>query len=269
MNSLTKDHTTKNINRTNSLQSLLILFLLAFGSCKTIKAPEPVKETQNTYSNFVHDLIDISRFEATASISTSGDLGNNRFKCILKGRQDSIVWGSIQKFGFEIARFQITPERIQLINRLERSYFDESTVEIQKFIGLSLQFHQIWNTLQGKPLYEPPTESPVMEFDNFYQMHFFSHLAKNELRFDKILPSIALYNLQQVVNPTLTADVTVLFDNYKKNNDGKFFAYTRDLQIIIPGMFNNNFTIQFDQIKQNANFQNIFTIPSHYTRMEM
>jgi hypothetical protein len=251
------------------IMGALVLLMFGFAACNTKKSTEAPKKPEHLYISFVEGLMDLPTFEATTSISTSGDLGNNRFKCLLKGKQDSIVWGSIQKFGFEILRFQITPERIQMINRLERSYFDESAEEIQKFIGLSLQFHQIWNTLQGKPIFEPPLESPITEFDHFYQIYFLSPLAKNELRFDKVLPSIALYQLQQTLNPNVTAHVMLSFDNYKKNNEGKLFSYARDLEIVIPGIFNNNFTIQFDQIKQNANFQNIFTIPSHYTRMEI
>jgi hypothetical protein len=262
---------SKEMKRSHSFIKMgaLILLLFGFASCRIKKSTEPQKDPVHVYASFVSDLMDLSKFEATTSISTSGDLGNNRFKCLLKGRQDSIVWGSIQKFGFEIVRFQITPERIQLINRLERSYFDESTEEIQKFIGLSLQFYQIWNTLQGKPIFEPPIESLITEFDHFYQINFLSPLAENELRFEKALPSIALYKLQQSLNPNITAQLTLSFDNYKKDHEGKLFSYARDLEIVIPGIFNNNFSIQFDQIKQNANFQNIFTIPAHYTRMEI
>lgn len=252
--------------------SIFMGLLLTQIACKSknkiTEAPTGLDKS-DAYEKFVSQVVDFSSYEATANIITSGDPGNHRFKCILRAVEDSIIWGSLQKFGFEFARIKITPERFQMVNRIERSYIDENIDEVSKLIGINLEFRQFWNLLKGLPLTEPlngykNTESELQFDINFKQQRTVNHMVikKSDGQLDS-------YRLQQEINPEITATVLQNYKDYKTLTNNKYFSYIRLLEVKVPTLFNGTFEINFDQIKPNAQFSTGFEIPKGYSRSDI
>ena len=252
--------------------SIFIGFLLTQFACKAkkgiSKTPSDLGKSE-VYENFVSQVIDFSSYEATANIVTSGDPGNHRFKCILRAVEDSIIWGSLQKFGFEFARIKITPERFQMVNRIERSFIDENIAEVSKLIGINLEFRQFWNLLKGLPLTEPLNGYKNTESELQYDINFTQQRSANHLVIKKSDGQLNFYSLKQEINPETTATVQQNYKDYKTLTNNKYFSYIRLLEVKVPTLFDGTFEINFDQIKPNAQFSTGFEIPKGYSRSDI
>lgn len=248
---------------------LISLSQIACKSGKTAGTARSVKTGEDIYENFVSNIMDISSFEATATIITSGDPGSHRFKCILRMVEDSIIWGSLQKFGFEFARIRITPERFQMLNRIERSFVDEDISKVSELIGINLEFGQFWNLLRGVPLYSPAEGYQANELEFHHDISFRKALSSNQLMITKSDGQLESYFLRQEINPDITALLHQNYKDYKTITNNKYFSYIRILEVKVPAIFEGAFQINFDQINPNAKFSTGFEIPSGYSRSEI
>lgn len=251
---------------------LLILTSLSYGACKAgknIDTNSSAKAGVDVYETFLNDIIDLNTYEATAVIVTSGDPGNHRFKCILRAVEDSIIWGSLQKFGFEFARIKITPEKFQMVNRIDRSFIDENINEVSKLIGINLEFRQFWNLLKGIPLNTPVNGYQSREMERHYDINFKQALSDSQLLITKSDGKLESYFLKQEINQNVTALISQNYKDYKTVTNNKYFSYFRLLEVKVPSIFNGTFQINFDQINPNAKFSTGFEIPSGYSRSEI
>lgn len=259
------------MKQTNSIFSTLILLVIltAFGSCKSKKITDSNLSSlneKNAFEYFYRQMHDFDSFDSAATISVSGDLGNHRFKCILRGEKDSIVWGSVQKFGLELARFSVTREKFELVNRLERTYISEDLSYVKNILGVDFSFKQIWDILLGLPPYHPPKKNKSTETENQYLFDFQTDNINNTV---KIRKNNALADQFKVTSPyseNITAVIQQNLEDYKIITDYKYFSYIRTLDVDIPTVFKGNFRINFDQIKPDAPINVKFEIPTNYKK---
>ncbi len=87
-----------------------------------------------------------TRFSGVATIdnSTFSVSGNIRI------RKDSAIFVSVSPLlGIEMARLLITPDKVQLINRLEGTYFEGDMAYVNSILNTQLDFHMLQSMLVG------------------------------------------------------------------------------------------------------------------------
>src|SRR5690606_10481004 len=132
------------------LSAVLIMLLSACSSRKSAGTPgAAAKELSKKETNTLIEGIENSRI-AYQSFSTKARtkliVDNKSFNATLNIRIKSkeSIWISANAFlGIEAARIMITPERIQVINRLQSTYIDRPFSYIYEFAGAEITFEDL------------------------------------------------------------------------------------------------------------------------------
>jgi hypothetical protein len=66
--------------------------------------------------------------------------------------KDSVIWATIDKLGFEVARIFITPDSVFVVDRLNKEYTRTSLAAFLEEYGVRIGFRDLQNTLIGRML---------------------------------------------------------------------------------------------------------------------
>lgn len=92
-------------------------------------------------------------FSGKAKMRYEGGGQKQSFTANLKMKKGETIWASIIALGIqEVARAQITPERLQAVERLSRSSYDMSFEEGVKKLNAPISFPMLENLLIGNPV---------------------------------------------------------------------------------------------------------------------
>lgn len=68
----------------------------------------------------------------------------------LRIRKDSVIWISVSALlGIEVARIQITPDSLKLINRINKTYWVADFEEADQLLGVAVNYKQLESALVG------------------------------------------------------------------------------------------------------------------------
>lgn len=140
-------------------KTLICLLLAAFtmAGCSTKRKVEKESVLVPTASNLKTVLHEV---EANKAVFDSFS-GKAKTQLVVKGKsfnattsvrikQDEAIWVSITAIlGIEVARVLITPDRIQVINRIQGEYIDKPFNEVYKYTGNELSFSDLTDLLVG------------------------------------------------------------------------------------------------------------------------
>src|SRR5690606_14914956 len=149
---------------------ILVLFLSACAS-KKIASTKDVSEkevSKREKKNLLEGIADNALLFETFSTKakTKLSLDNKSFNATLNIRikHNEVIWISANAFlGIEAARIMITPDRIQIINRLQSTYVDKPFDYIYNFTSKGLSFQELEDLFVGNSLdfYQNPLNTVV------------------------------------------------------------------------------------------------------------
>lgn len=145
-------------------------------SCKTrkdlIKAdPSSSALTKGSKTEVLKVIGDNSARYSTLSIKSKADLnigGNqNDVSLNIRVRHGQAIWVSVTALaGLEVARAYITPDSIQVINRLESTYINKPFSYIYDFTNSQVDFNTVENIVTGNPQKQVVTDSSEMSIQD-------------------------------------------------------------------------------------------------------
>lgn len=147
--------TSKNI----TLSVLLLLFLAACSTTKTVNtaggaAKDLSKKNKREFLEAVAaNTLEYETFNTKAKARLSID--NKSFNSTLNIRikHNETIWISATAFlGIEAARIKITPDRIQILNRLQSTYIDKPFEYIYNYTTNELTFSELEDLLVGNTM---------------------------------------------------------------------------------------------------------------------
>lgn len=133
---------------------LLLLIVGAFSSCSTrrriFKAPIKKEGAKYLFSQLKdHEL----RFETFSSkFSVHYAQGNKKisFNGHIRIQKDSTIWVSISPIlGIEMARIMITPDSVKVINRANKTYYEENFNFVTDYLNSAMDFDMMQAFLMG------------------------------------------------------------------------------------------------------------------------
>ena len=155
------------MNNINRIYILLLLFSgMLIYSCKTttkIVAPPPpssqekealkdsIKETNSSY---VFDKMKLNQFKydwfsAKFSAEYIANGADNTFSGTVRMLKDSVIWISISKSVFEVARILITEDTIKFQDRYNKTFFINDFNYINRFINGAIDFDMLQAIIVG------------------------------------------------------------------------------------------------------------------------
>ncbi len=134
----------------------LIFFVASCGPSKKAakKAEEvgPVEQPADFADLYKRNFV-YKTFSGKAKMKYEGNGQKHNFTLNLKMQKGEKIWASIIALGIqEVARAQITPDKLQAVERLSRSAYDMSFEEGVKKLNALVSFPMLENLLIGNPI---------------------------------------------------------------------------------------------------------------------
>ncbi len=142
------------------LHAALLLALTAT-ACKSgkplplIGGDIPARSTEKILERaLVHEQPDTFRYySARANVHVELPDGNKNFKAVLRMAQDSAVWVSVVPLlGIEMARVLLTPDSLQIIDKLANQYFQGDTAQARAKFGINPGMDLLQQALLGRAM---------------------------------------------------------------------------------------------------------------------
>jgi len=264
---------------------ILILFSIAFSSCRTTKKEMKIEEKQLAVDS-VYSLMNESKFQA--------DWFSGKFKAVyqmpdkkqafsgqIRLRTDSIFWVSIYAvMNIEIFRLEIMPDSFRFVNRLSKTYMSESMTYFKDRFNVDVDLEMLQALMLGNdfPYYETNVFR-LMDHKNSYQLSTVSrkklkkHFKNNEDKLKALMQNMwidkANYRIVKQSVKVVGEDKSKLRVSYNdfENIDSMLFATHRILKFKEDQ--NTFLQIDFSKITINEPLRFPFRIPKKYTVYEV
>jgi hypothetical protein len=218
------------------------------------------------------NALQVSWLSTDADIEIRGPM-NVGAGSTLRMRRDSVIWINVTKIGFGVARAQVTPKEVTLINYIQNYYVQEPLAFIEQKLGLPADFGKLQDILLGNAVFlNGLTDSTSLTFTktadggailggspktNFQATYKFNEqMQLVEMSF---------------VQPTLQREVTFYYEDFnplRDKTDKTIFAFKRRIFAksaetgIVEVMLEAENPMEIDVPKKIK-----FEIPSSYKRM--
>ena len=133
----------------------IFVFLSLITSCKSTKKYRSNMETLSAKSIIKKNAkaqFDKKNVKATLVVKYKGKVNLPNLKASLRIVKDSVIWLSLSKFGFPVAKLMITPKRVQFYEKISKTYFDGDFELISEALGTDFDFKKAQNLFFGEPL---------------------------------------------------------------------------------------------------------------------
>ena len=284
------------------LSQLFTLFLaatLATTACKSTKKTTttttttqttpttPTNNTTNTPTNTTTAPLSITAIldmmDANAPVATrlSGDGNvdiessqlNQSANTMIRFRRDSVIWLNVKKFGFNVARAQITRDSVFMINYFQSSYIAQPLRYVEQKFGLPADFDLLQNFLLGKPIFLTDKKQLTLNTpkENAVILRGSNDRWNAEYQFDFTSKQLTEMTFSE---PKAQRTLKISYQNYAPlaDADGKQrpFAYLRTIVIESPqtGKAKVAIEIEAESLEVNVVKSIKFEIPSDYKRMD-
>lgn len=248
-----------------SIAAILAIGLL--GSCSSVRSAGKTAskdltaerllqriEKQRLAPEWFESKIKIDYADGDMSVSGTG---------VLRMRKDSLMWLSVKKFGFEIARAKITKDSVYVLNRLQNEYTAEGLDYLAQSYGLPASLSDLQDFVLGNPIMFGAKDMSVEPLGPTYRLKGDSPEISTEHLFgaDDFLP-----RKMQLSDKRNNQSMSALLEDYQPAEKDKNFSYLRKVELESDYSGNSQVTLQFSNVIFNIPNDTQFDIPSRYSK---
>lgn len=247
------------------LLSLGVLLLSGCGASRRASRDGALRKTTApaVMEKLVRAQVAAEWMDARAKIDYAGRDMSASGSAQIKLRRDSVIWISVKKFGFEVARAQITQDSIYLLDRINNEYAVEPLSYVEKRFRLPARFDLLQNVLLGNPIFFTKELALLVEAQ---QYHLQGRTAAWETDY-WVSPETFRLNRMRLTdrNDARSVDLTLgKYNNIGVNNST--FAFERQLRISSGDTGDAAIGIEFSDVVLNEPTEIRFEIPNRYER---
>jgi hypothetical protein len=139
----------------------ILLAVLVF-SCGAVKkiGEEPLRDSKMKAKQILkahqRQKADFSTLQARLKVELTEGNKSQTHTLTLRMERGKTIW--VNAF-LNMVRLKITPEKVQMYNKLDRTFFDGDYEIINDFLGIELNFSNLENALLGDALFNPKTNA--------------------------------------------------------------------------------------------------------------
>ncbi|HMN89802.1 MAG TPA: DUF4292 domain-containing protein [Saprospiraceae bacterium] len=246
--------------------TLLVLVTVLMGCGASKKAARTDINRDNPEALFRHlitNQVKVKWFSARAKVDFADDNMSLGAVATIRMLKDSLIWVSVRKLGFEVARAQITKDSVYVIDRLNNAYevFDLSYLERTYSLPASLEVMQA--ILLGNPVFFTTTGWQSANTKEGLQLN-----GKNQKMDTSYLLDDKTLALRQMRFEDARSErkVNVKLEEYNQLPDNQKFSYFRIIEMTSRETGKVKAEIRFSQLEINIPKDVRFEIPNRYTR---
>jgi hypothetical protein len=257
----------------NKVFIIILLAAFGLGSCKTVGLVSNSANLKKRNAKFLIEQLEKNRvnfdwFSAKAKAHFENKEENVSFQIKVRIRKDSLIWLTLSKVSIEGLRVQLSPDRVEVLNRQENTYTAEPFSNIKKQLALPLDFNALENMLVGNPFM-------LEELDFEVTMDSLHYIMAAPLPDPKNANS-SIGNLKLWLNSDyrivrLDADVgenklNAIFRDYQEV-DGQMIANEKELRLESPETGKIYIKIEFNKVTLDEEQSTKFEVPDHYEKV--
>lgn len=248
----------------------LLLFVVVVAGCKSTKkvntAAEEKLSANKLLGYLVQNQVKADWLEAKARIKYDGEDQNVSASASIVIRKDSLIWMSVRKLGFEVARVQIDKDSIYLINRLSNEYTIKGLDHLAQAYNLPASLKTVQAMLLGNPVFLNTRQMKLgKEKTNYYHLINSSDQLENQFWLNAASLFLVRMRYGDLRN---RREVDLLLEDYRPVDVEQNFSYLRQIKLDSRELGEAAIEIDFSNVKINIPQAVRFSIPSRYTRVD-
>lgn len=246
---------------------IIFIFLLTLAACKSKEGALDVAEAiniKNLNQGLKISSFNYEYFSGKARMQYTDKSMNQGFTANIRMQKDKFIWMSLTgPFGIEGARILITKNKVQIIDRLNRVYYEQPFSFVANYVPFDVDLEFLQNMIVANPLQDEMPKQKVSEVENKY-------LAMGNLgsvgSIYYILPELFKYHKVEMKDNKQDREIVMDFDEYKAL-ESFYFPYQRMY------VFNDNgnkvsVNMNFAKAKIEEKLDYSFSIPENYKKVE-
>lgn len=247
----------------------VLLLTLVFG-CKTASV---ITSSGGGENKSIVEIIDAHNDNA-ANFKTSNIRGVARYSdsnqsqnvnLDIRIKKDEIILVTIKVMGFTVAKAHLTPTGVQFYEKMNNRYYDGDFEFINSWLGMELDFYKVQNLLVGKAIHDLDEE--VLQ--NTIEEGFHKLVVQNDIALDESYyfeTEGYLLKKEELGQSHLNRMVTIRYPSYQ--NIGEVLV-PAEIEIEAKQEKSVTVNIRYDKVTLNEDLNFPFTIPAHYTRINL
>ncbi len=251
------------------------IFLL--GSCKSSK--DGTSESGKLKKRSANYLLDkMERYNGTADwFLAKGDIklidgsGTTKGSVQIRMKQDSAIWMSVRKLGFEGGRLMVTPDSVYLVNRLDKNYMIKSFDYVRELSGLpdtgdNLEdFRKLYKLILGQAVRISDKKPDVdIKKSNYVLTEEYQGLISDIFLNGETYLTEKVKMFQSRENRELACS----FGKFKTEGEGLVIPYEREIKIFTRETGKLEVEMDFSRVAVNKPSTLSFRIPDDYARVD-
>ena len=141
------------------IYTLTAVLVFSCGTSKKIDT-EPLRNSKMKAKQILkihqNQKADFSTLQARLKLELTEGNKSQTHTLTLRMERGKTIW--VNAF-LNMVRLKITPEKVQMYNKLDRTFFDGDYEIINDFLGIELNFSNLENALLGDALFNPKTNA--------------------------------------------------------------------------------------------------------------
>ncbi|MDX2003232.1 MAG: DUF4292 domain-containing protein [Chitinophagales bacterium] len=205
---------------------LILLVAMALASCKSSKiATGPTAKVERMDSKALIDSanahqINFEWFSAKAKCEYDDGKHNHNFTANIRMQRDSVIWVSITSLmGIEVARILISPDSIELIDKLKKDYVKQPFSFLETYAPYPLDISLLQDMIVGNYLLDTLGEKKTKVKEGLHQMQVESEKFSIAYHF---LPEIYRVDLADMEEKLTGRKLKVSASDYQPSPNGNF-----------------------------------------------
>jgi hypothetical protein len=249
----------------------IVLFLLAglslFSSCSATRKVGKVDKREATPDYLLSQLalnrLQPEWFEGKARIDYNDESQSVSAMATIQMKRDSIVWMSVRKLGFELARVMVTRDSVYVLDRINSEYTVEPLDYLAKSYSLPAGLPQLQDFILGNAILLEAAGFQSSAVGQSFRLSNHSTAVESDY-----LIAAAGFSLQRMAfNDTRNEQkITVVLEDFKQLAGNKNFSYLRNVEL--DGRYSGKAQVglKFSSIEIDIPKDIRFEIPKRYTR---
>ncbi len=274
--------------KSSTLSTFLLLTMLALNACKSTKKttqtaatiPTETPATGSTSPLSISAILKQMELNAPVAQRMTGDGDvdiestqlNQSANADIRWRRDSVIWLNVKKFGFNVARAQVTRDSVFVISYFQSTYGAFPLSYVEKQYGIPADFDLLQSFLLGKPIFLTDKKQLTLNTpkENAVILRGANDRWNAEYRFDLATRQLTEMTFSE---PKAQRNMTITYEKYAplRDGDGKErpFAYLRTIAVESPQTGKAKIGIEIEASSMVIDVvKNIrFEIPSNYKKM--
>lgn len=246
-------------------QLLLLLTLAMLFACGSKEKARTAKVSE--YSKFIAaekaNRTDFRWYSTRLKAKVEGNGQKLSGTINLKLRKDSLIWASVSAvLGIEVARAQISPDSVYVLNRLNNTWSTHDFKWVNQYIKLkNVNFQNLQNIILGQPPFELNRKYTFESDSNGIQLEAVQDSINEKIGFHPLQFKVENYLLEKPANHL---SLNLQYPAYA-NVEGRYLPSELNMKVRNPEAFSLDLRMLAQRFK---NYESVtFGIPSHYEQV--